>query len=104
MEVFLGFVILIVLIDIEDKLKKMKEKDKKNHFNLNSYLHKKVYIVVDNDAIQDAYLFSSSIKTLGEIIDYDDTWLIFCYYDKSKRKNTTQYLRIRDVKSINEIK
>ncbi len=104
MGIFIGFVIVIMLIDIEEKLKKLQVKEKQNHLNIGNYLNKQVYIVLDNENVTDYYLFNSLTKTMGKIIDYDDTWLIFSYYNKNKRKNITQYLRISDLKSINVIR
>ena len=103
MGIFIGFVIVIILIDIEEKLKKLQVKEKQNHLNIGNYLNKQVYIVLDNENVTDYYLFNSVTKTMGKIIDYDDTWFIFSYYNKNKRKNITQYLRISDLKSINVI-
>lgn len=93
-----------MLIDIEEKLKKLQVKEKQNHLNIGNYLNKQVYIVLDNENVTDYYLFNSVTKTMGKIIDYDDTWFIFSYYNKNKRKNITQYLRISDLKSINVIR
>ena len=104
MGIFIGFVIVIMLIDIEEKLKKLQVKEKQNHLNIGNYLNKQVYIVLDNENVTDYYLFNSITKTMGKIIDYDDTWFIFSYYNKNKRKNITQYLRISDLKSINVIR
>lgn len=104
MEIFLLFVILAILIDVEEKLRKMQVKEKSNHLDLSNYLNKDVYIVLNNDNATDSYLFSSMMKTVGKIIDYDDTWFIFSYYNKNARKNITQYLKIIDLKSINEIR
>lgn len=104
MGIFIGFVIVIILIDIEEKLKKLQVKEKQNHLNIGNYLNKQVYIVLDNENVTDYYLFNSVTKTMGKIIDYDDTWFIFSYYNKTKRKNITQYLRISDLKSINIIR
>ena len=104
MGIFIGFVIVIMLIDIEEKLKKLQVKEKQNHLNIGNYLNKQVYIVLDNENVTDYYLFNSLTKTMSKIIDYDDTWLIFSYYNKNKRKNITQYLRISDLKSINVIR
>ncbi len=95
---------MIMLIDIEEKLKKLQVKEKQNHLNIGNYLNKQVYIVLDNENVTDYYLFNSVTKTMGKIIDYDDTWFIFSYYNKNKRKNITQYLRISDLKSINVIR
>lgn len=104
MEIFLGFVIIAILLDIEEKLRKMQVKEKSNCLDLSNYLNKEVYIVLNNDNVTDSYLFSAMMKTVGKIIDYDDKWFIFNYYNKSVRKNITQYLKISDLKSINEIR
>ena len=88
MGIFIGFVIVIMLIDIEEKLKKLQVKEKQNHLNIGNYLNKQVYIVLDNENVTDYYLFNSLTKTMGKIIDYDDTWLIFSYYNKNKRKRS----------------
>lgn len=104
MGIFIGFVIVIMLIDIEEKLKKLQIKEKQNHLNIGNYLNKQGYIVLDNENVTDYYLFNSVTKTMGKIIDYDETWFIFSYYNKNKRKNITQYLRISDLKSINVIR
>lgn len=104
MGIFLMFVILAILIDVEEKLRKMQVKENSNRLDLRNYLNKEVYIVLNNDNVTDSYLFSTMMKTVGKIIDYDDTWFVFSYYNKSVRKNITQYLKINDLKSINEIK
>lgn len=104
MEAFLGFLILIMLFDIEDKLKKIRDREREHHFNLSDYLNKDVYIVLKNDNVTDSYLFSTMVKTIGKITDYDDSWFVFNYYNKNKKKNVSQYLRVSDLKSVNEIK
>lgn len=53
--------------------------------DLSNYLNKDVYIVLNNDNVTDSYLFSSMMKTIGKIIDYDNKWFIFNYYNKSER-------------------
>lgn len=104
MEVFLGFIIIAILLDIEEKLKRFQKKEKLGNINLNNYLNKDVYIVLKNDNVTNSYLFSTTSKTIGKIIDFDNNWFIFNYYNKNEKKNTTQYLRINDLRSINEIK
>lgn len=47
---------------------------------------------------------TTSPDIVGKIIDFDDTWFMFDYYNKSLRKNITEYLKINDLKSMNEIK
>lgn len=97
------FVIMSTQYTILEKIKKMSEKEKKNNLDLKEYLNKDVYIVLDNEDVTDSYLFSSITKTMGKILDFDETWIIFSYYNKSKRKNINQYFRISDIKSINII-
>ncbi len=102
--IILGFVILFALFDINEKLKKLLDKEKKNKLNLNDYLNKDVYIIINNENVTNFYLFSSSFKTVGRILDYDDNWFIFRYYNKSEKQTVTEYLKISDLESINEIK
>lgn len=104
MEIVLCFIIIALLLDVDEKLRKMQMKEKSHRIDLSDYLEKEVYIVLDDDNVTNSYLFSTMMKTIGKIIDYDDTWFIFRYYNKSERKNITQYLKIGDLKSINEIK
>lgn len=104
MEIVLCFIIIALLLDVDEKLRKMQTKEKSHRIDLSDYLEKEVYIVLDDDNVTNSYLFSTMMKTVGKIIDYDDTWFIFRYYNKSERKNITQYLKISDLKSINEIK
>jgi len=113
------FIIIIAMIasvsDKQDKLSKkidniksdnnnkIVNKQKKDTLVLDAYLNKKVCIEIDNDDINNSYLFSSMYNTSGEIIDYDDEWLEFRYEDKSKHKIVNKFFRIRDIVSINEI-
>ena len=71
---------------------------------MENYIGKKVNINIDNDDINNSYLFSSISNTVGEIIEYDEQWFLFRYYDKSTRKTIDQYMRICDITSIDEIK
>ena len=108
------FYIMVVfcLFDIEEKLKKLmtnnQEKNntqkEKNKIILENYIGKKVSITIDNDDINDSYLFSSTSQTIGEITACDSSWFAFKYSNKSGKKTVTQYFRIKDLVSIDEIK
>lgn len=88
---------------LEGKEIDSRKNNKENNFSLKDYINKKVCIEIDNDDINNSYLFSSMYNTSGEIIDYDDEWLEFRYEDKSKHKIVHKFFRIRDIVSINEI-
>ncbi len=103
-------IIIILLIDLESKLNKViknqeiKSDDIKNSdFLLRNYLGKKVVLEIENDDIENEYLFSCGYETIGEIIDFDQEWFLFEYYNKGKKKTIKQYFRIKDLVSINEI-
>ena len=112
-----GFLIIILLIlDLQSKIKELtikvdniyeeKSKNKKisKSLMLDEYKGKQVSIEIDNDDINNSYLFSGSVIGIqvGEIVDYDNIWIVFKYYDKSKKKYIKQYFRRRDIISINE--
>ena len=46
MEIFLGFVIIIILFDIEEKLKKLQAKVKQNHLDIGNYLNKQLFVSI----------------------------------------------------------
>ena len=100
------FIIIIVcLCDIEEKLKKLlqenNKQDNKNQSNvLKQYLNKKVRLDID---IDDLSLFVEDYDSIGEIVEYDDEWLVFKCYNKIQKKNVYHYLRINEIKSIDEI-
>lgn len=100
----IGAAILLMLSDVKEKLNQLLKKEKQTHIDLSRYLHKDVYIVINNDNVTDSYLFNTMIKTIGRIVDYDDEWFAFSYYNKNKKQTITQYMRIADLESINEIK
>lgn len=77
--------------------------NRRNNLLLDEYIGKKVTIEIDNDDIENGYLFDSTSDTEGEIIEYDDEWLLFKFYHKQKKKTVEQYLRRRDLVSINEV-
>lgn len=104
---FFFIVILLVLFDIKDKLNKLLKRDNKNNSNLQinlaQYKNKNVTITINNDDVEDAYLFSTFSNTVGKIIEYDKEWFIFSYYNKNNNTTTEQYLRIKDIESIDEV-
>ena len=107
MEWIFYIIIVFCLIDIESKINKFIKNNsdhKKYIFVLKNYIGKKVILNIENDEITDSHLFSSISDTVGQIIEYDDQWLLFRYYNKNKRKTIDQYIRISDITSIDEIK
>lgn len=112
-----GFLIIILLIfDLQSKIKELtnkidntyeeKNKSRKNSKSimLDEYIGKQVSLEIDNDDINNSYLFSGATigAPVGEIVGYDNVWIVFKYYDKSKKKYINQYFRRRDIISINE--
>lgn len=102
---FMG--ILFCLFDIQAKLNKLTKKEennkKKNSVKIDmmikDYIGKDVKIEVDDEVI-----FSIEFDVIGQIVDYDKDWFVFRYYHKSKKKYVKQYLRIKNLKSIDEVK
>lgn len=88
-----------------DDLEYSKPNQSRNHRNLllDEYVGKKVTLEIDNINIENGYLFDSTSDTEGEIVEYDDEWLLFRFYHKQKKKTIEQYLRRRDLVSINEV-
>lgn len=112
-----GFLIIILLIfDLQSKIKELtnkidnayeeKNKSRKNSKSimLDEYIGKQVSLEIDNDDINNSYLFSGATigAPVGEIVGYDNVWIVFKYYNKSKKKYINQYFRSRDIISINE--
>lgn len=87
--------VVVCLIDIEEKLQIIMKKDsttyKKETISFDQYRNKKVSIIVRDDDFFDSYLFSSLSNVTGKIIDFDDEWVIFQFYDKSKKMDRTIY-------------
>ncbi|MCX4365406.1 MAG: hypothetical protein OSJ70_06515 [Bacilli bacterium] len=105
----IGFVILSGKMDsIQKRIDNLEiigeSKNTHNDLLLEEYVGKKVTIEIDNDDIENSYLFDSANEVEGVIVEYDDEWLLFQYYHKYKKKEVFQYLRRRDLKSVNEIK
>lgn len=104
MEIFLLFVILLILLDMESKISKMarkKELPKKITSNkIKELVDKEISINIENDNVSDSYLFNAISGTKGKIVEYDDEWIIFEY--ESKGKIIRRYFRIEDISSIDE--
>lgn len=111
MEWIFYIMVVFCLFDIEEKLRKIivnneqknSNQKEKNKIVLEDYINKKVSITIDNDDINNSYLFSSVSQTVGEITTCDNNWFAFKYYDKQAKKVVTQYFRIKDLVSIDEV-
>ena len=88
-----------------DNLEHGKNNSNRHHKTLllDEYIGKKVTLEIDNEDIENWYLFHSTSDIEGEIIEYDNEWLLFRFYHKQKKKTIEQYLRRRDLVSINEV-
>ncbi len=104
MEWFFLLMFLFLLMDIEGKLNKIIDEKKKGKLNLKEYLNKKVYLVLENEEIENDSYFEIGSQVEGTIVDYDEEWFVFSYYHKEKRKKVNHYLRIKDLISVEEIK
>ncbi len=108
MEWFFYVICICIIIDIESKLgtllknQNVVEKKKNMTHIMKDLVGKKVTLIIDNEDIQESYLFSSSVNTIGVIKEYNDTWLLFEY--ENKKETVQRYFRICDITSINEIK
>ncbi|MBO5994570.1 MAG: hypothetical protein J6Q41_03575 [Firmicutes bacterium] len=72
-------------------------------FELKALKGRKVKIILDDDCeIMDQIYFMPGMAVAGEIVDYDDIWVVFRYTDKKEGTNL-QYLRITDIESIDEV-
>lgn len=115
--------VIFLLIDIKEKIQKLQKnlsctdkntscikENTKNNIAISQYLNKSVNIIVNEDAkFSNLHLFSAGYNTIGEIVDYDDDWIVFKYYDKKyynkdKKANVCQYIKISDIESIDEVK
>jgi len=103
MEIFLLFVILLILFDIESKvsqINKKKESSKITSNEIRKLIGKVVSINIQNDSIEDSYLFNPISSTKGKILEYDDEWILFEY--ETKKEIVRRYFRIKDISSIDE--
>lgn len=100
--------ILFCLFDIQGKLNKLTKKEEKNDKKKNNFkidmmikdcLGKDIKIEMSDDVN-----FFIEFGVVGRIVDYDKEWFVFRYYHQSKKKYVKQYFRIKDLKSIDEVK
>lgn len=115
--------VIFLLIDIKERIQKLQKnlsctdkntscikENNKNNIAISQYLNKRVNIIVNEDAkFSNLHLFSAGSNTIGEIVDYDDDWIVFKYYDKKyynkdKKANVCQYIKVSDIESIDEVK
>lgn len=104
MEWILLLVLVLGFIEIDNKLNKLIKKGNKKTLNremIKSLVNKKVNLMIENENINNSYLFCSSSNIIGMIKEYDDVWINFEYQEKNKTIN--QYFRIADITSINEM-
>lgn len=107
MEIFLLFVILFLLFDLESKVSKLNKKSTPNNKKFTSseikkLIDKTICINIQNDNISDSYLFNPISNTKGKIKECDEEWILFEY--ETKKEVIKQYFRIMDVSSIDELK
>lgn len=105
MEYVFFFIIIMMLLDLESKISKniKKNENKKIYpIELNELIGKKVCLNIENDNIENAYLFDPVSSTEGIIKEFDEEWLLFEY--NVKNEIIQQYFRIEDIVSIDELK
>ena len=131
----IGFLILIAVWDVDSKVKKLLRAqnmsgagadapDGSESFDLEALKGRKVKIIVNEDCDWAETLDFMAVSAVpGEIIEYDDTWVVFRYtggkYEKVpestgtdaalklvpvKGAEITRYIRISDIESIDEVK
>lgn len=105
MEYFFYIIVVVILIDLESKISKIKkdmnQNKKINIKEISNLVGKKVCINIDNENINNSYLFTPSYNTKGIIKEVNNDWLIFVY--ETKKETIEQYFRLRDIISIDEI-
>lgn len=106
MDYFIGFIIILMLLDIEHKInvasKETKRASKENNSKYyKNLLGKTVSLNIENEDINNVYKFTPIKNTKGVIREIDDEWLLFEY--ENKKEIIKQYFRLVDVTSINEI-
>lgn len=121
MKYVFAMAVIIMLIDLEEKVSKIYKNIKFNseinnkkenniklnefqnkevYIDLNEFQNKKVYINLNEDSeinLNSEFLYNQ-IK--GEIIEFDDEWIVFKFHNKNKKKNMCQYIKLIDIESI----
>ncbi len=111
MEIFLLLVVLGMTFSISSKLddfgSKEETEERKKKVGMSSKALSKmvgrlVVLHIDQDEIQDSYLFDAVGKTKGIIKEIDEGWLVFEY--ETKKEVVTRYFRVEDVVGLDEVK
>lgn len=111
MKYVFAIAVIFMLINLEEKcskilkqLKNDKEANKKElNINLEECLEKKVVIHLNDECEiynNSEYLYQG---VEGEITNFDSRWLSFKFYNKTKKKNICQLIKIDDIESIDII-
>lgn len=105
MNTFLFLIIIGILIDLENKISKIIDKGgQRRYMNPNEVkklIGKTVCLHIENDNINDSYLFSSITNTKGKVKECDREWVRFEY--ETKQELVSRYFRISDISSIDEL-
>ena len=102
--VFMLCSVLSKLDDIE-KLHTKKEKTKKRNIEaerISKLIDLKVSITIDEDNIDDMYLFDPVSGVTGVIKNVSPSWIEFEY--ETKKETITRYFRLTDIISVDEVK
>lgn len=112
MEYVFAIAVIVMLIDLEDKvsriskyIKREDEPSKKNIkketiYKSDEFIGKEVYITLNDECeinINSEFLYN---QVKGEIVQFDSEWIAFKFYNKAKKKNICQFIRVIDIESI----
>ena len=97
----------VMLCDLESKVNRLlkwqkQTQNKTSKMMLAPYLHKEVQLIIDNDDLQNGYLFEGYSDLYGTIEAFDDEWVLFSY--TYHHQVIEQAFRIQDIVSIQERK
>lgn len=102
----LAFSISSKLDDIVNSLKdsgeEIPERKRMKRSGISKMIGKRVILNIDQDEINDSYLFSEPNETEGVIKEVGNAWIVFEY--ETKKEIVTRYFRIDDVVGIDEVK
>lgn len=87
----------------DENKNKIEKKKRKKVFPLATYTDKKVSLVLEAESciVTCSNLYDQN--TVGEIVAFDSEWLVYRFYDKKRKKTIRQYIRLRDIESIDII-